>query len=44
MGVTRWARVAVAVIGALATGASVAQAQDVMVNYVPGKDFARYKT
>jgi len=44
MGVTRWARVAVAVIGVLAAGASVALAQDVMVNYVPGTDFSKYKT
>ena len=35
---------AVAVIGVLAAGASVALAQDVMVNYVPGKDFSGYKT
>ena len=35
---------AVAVIGALAVGGSVALAQDVMVNYVPGKDFSGYKT
>ena len=41
---TRWARVAVAVIGVLAAGASVALAQDVMVNYVPGTDFSKYKT
>ena len=36
--------VAVAVIGVLAAGASVALAQDVMVNYVPGTDFSKYKT
>ena len=35
---------AVAVAGALAMGASVALAQDVMVNYVPGTDFSKYKT
>jgi hypothetical protein len=36
--------VAVAVIGLLAAGTSVALAQDVMVNYVPGTDFSKYKT
>jgi len=36
--------VAAAVFGALAIGASVALAQDVTVNYVPGKDFSKYKT
>jgi len=35
---------ALAVVGALAMGASVALAQDVMVNYVPGTDFSKYKT
>ena len=35
---------AVAVAGALAMGASVALAQDVTVNYVPGTDFSKYKT
>ena len=36
--------VAVAVFGVLAMGAGVALAQDVMVNYVPGTDFSKYKT
>jgi hypothetical protein len=36
--------VVLAVFGMLATGASVALAQDVTVNYVPGTDFAKYKT
>jgi hypothetical protein len=36
--------VAVAVVGVLAIGASVALAQDVTVNYVPGTDFSKYKT
>jgi hypothetical protein len=36
--------VAVAVVGVLAMGASVALAQDVTVNYVPGTDFSKYKT
>lgn len=36
--------VAAAVVGLLAVGASVAPAQDVMVNYVPGTDFSKYKT
>ena len=35
---------AVAVIGVLGIGVSVALAQDVMVNYVPGTDFSKYKT
>jgi Domain of unknown function (DUF4136) len=35
---------ALAVAGARALGASVALAQDVNVNYVPGKDFSGYKT
>jgi hypothetical protein len=39
----QWAA-AIAVVGALAIGASVALAQDVTVNYVPGKDFTGYKT
>jgi hypothetical protein len=36
--------VAVAVASALAMSAGVALAQDVNVNYVPGKDFSGYKT
>ena len=36
--------VAVAVFGVLAIGASVALAQEVTVNYVPGTDFSKYKT
>ena len=39
----QWAVVA-AVCGVLAIGASVALAQDVTVNYVPGTDFSKYKT
>jgi hypothetical protein len=35
---------AVAMIGVLTVGASVALAQDVTVNYVPGTDFSKYKT
>ena len=35
---------ALAVCSVLAMGASVALAQDVTVNYVPGTDFSKYKT
>ena len=34
----------VVALGMLAIGASVALAQDVTVNYVPGTDFSKYKT
>ena len=35
---------ALAAVGVLASGVGIALAQDVTVNYVPGKDFSGYKT
>lgn len=40
----RQAGAALAVLAMLALGAGVAPAQDVNVNYMPGKDFSGYKT
>jgi hypothetical protein len=37
-------RMTLVVLGLLALGAGAALAQDVTVNYVPGKDFSKYKT
>ena len=43
---SRWVGLtaALAAVGVLASGVGIALAQDVTVNYVPGKDFSGYKT